>query len=170
MRESTKKITLTAILSSLATLTFMLESLFPPLFLPGARMGISNIFILLVAYLLGGRYAFFTLAVKTVVGSLFSGNMSSLLYSLPAGAIALCVELTLIYLIKKISTVCVSVAGAVLNTTIQNLTFCLVTGALEYLSYLPYLALISAVSGVIVGFATHLILTKTQKLKIKKTN
>lgn len=167
MKVNAKKISLTAILSALATLSFMLESLFPPLFLPGARMGISNIFILLVAYLLGGKFAFFTLMVKTILGSLFSGNVSSLLYSLTAGTVALCVELTLIYIIKKVSTVCVSIAGSILNTTVQNLVFCLFTGAIEYLSYLPYLASISVISGIIVGFATHLILIKTSKIKNK---
>ena len=152
------KVTLCAILSALGTIAFTIEGLFPPLFLPGARLGVSNIFILLTAIILGGKYAFITLMVKTVLGSLFAGNLSMILYSLPAGAIALTVELIIIYIIRKTSVVAVSVGGAVINTTVQNVIFCLITGASEYLAYLPYLALISVVSGLFVGFAVYLIL------------
>ena len=152
------KVTLCAILSALGTIAFTIEGLFPPLFLPGARLGVSNIFILLAAIILGGKYAFITLMVKTVLGSLFAGNLSMILYSLPAGAIALMVELIIIYIIRKTSVVAVSVGGAVINTTVQNVIFCLITGASEYLAYLPYLALISVVSGLFVGFAVYLIL------------
>ncbi len=152
------KVTLCAILSALGTIAFTIEGLFPPLFLPGARLGVSNIFILLAAIILGGKYAFITLMVKSVLGSLFAGNLSMILYSLPAGAIALTVELIIIYIIRKTSVVAVSVGGAVINTTVQNVIFCLITGASEYLAYLPYLALISVVSGLFVGFAVYLIL------------
>lgn len=152
------KVTLCAVLSALGTIAFTIEGLFPPLFLPGARLGVSNIFILLASIILGGKYAFITLMVKTVLGSLFAGNLSMILYSLPAGAIALTVELIIIYIIRKTSVVAVSVAGAVINTTVQNVIFCLITGAAEYLAYLPYLALISVVSGLFVGFAVYLAL------------
>ena len=78
----TYKITLTAVLSAFATIAFILESLFPPLFIPGARMGLSNVFILLTVYLVGGRYAIAALVVKTIIGSLFSGNVVYLIIHL----------------------------------------------------------------------------------------
>ncbi len=151
----TKKITLCAVLSTLGALAFMLESLFPPLFLPGARMGISNVFILLCALVVGKKYAYISLVVKILIGSLFSGNLSSIMYSLPSGLISLTVEILLLYLIKNVSLLSVSVLGSVINVSVQNTVFCLVTGATEYLSFLPYLALISVFSGLIVGLTVH---------------
>ena len=159
-KSFTYKITLCAVLTAFALITFVLEGLFPPLFLPGARMGLSNIFILLTAIILGGKYAFCTLVIKTVIGSLFAGNISAVIYSLPSGAVALILELLLLKLSSKVSVVATSVFGAVINATGQNLTFCLVTGASEYLLYLPYLALISVLSGVIVGFTVYLAVNK----------
>ena len=97
-----------------------------------------------------------------MLGSLFSGNLSSIMYSLPAGIISLSVEIILIYLVKRVSVLSVSIAGAVINSTIQNLIFCLITGVNEFLFYLPYLALISVVSGLIVGLCVYLIIKKTQ--------
>ena len=87
-----KKFTLTAILSCLSLVTFVVESLFPPIILPGARLGLSNIFILLCAIIIGAPYAFISLIIKTILGSLFAGNISMILYSLPAGLVALTLE------------------------------------------------------------------------------
>ena len=156
----TFKTTLCALLTAFALITFVLESLFPPLFLPGARMGISNVFILLAAVILGYKYAAAVLIVKTVLGSLFAGNISAVIYSLPSGAIALIIELLLLYFCKNVSVIAVSVLGAVINVTGQNLVFCLVTGTTEYFAFLPYLALISILSGILVGFTVYLAVKK----------
>jgi heptaprenyl diphosphate synthase len=160
MNVKLKKLTLCALLTAFAILSFTLENLFPPLVLPGARMGISNIFILLSAIYLGAPYGFATLIIKVTLGSLFAGNISAIMYSLPAGIISLSLELLLLTFIKKVSLVSVSIAGSVINVTIQNTVFCLVTGVTEYLGYLPYLALISVISGLIIGFTVYIVIKK----------
>ena len=158
------KISLCGILSAAALISFMLENLFPPIILPGARLGISNAFILLSAILLGWKYGIATLIIKTVIGSIFAGNLSAIIYSLPAGLIALTLELILLHF-TSVSVVATSVLGAVINTTVQNLTFCLVTNAVEYLIYLPYLGLIGAVGGVAVGLIVYLVVKKLPENK-----
>ena len=162
-----KKITLCGLLCSFAVIAFTLESLFPPLILPGARMGISNVFILLCAIYLGSIYGYATLIVKILLGSIFSGNISSIIYSLPAGLISLTLELALFLWINKASIVASSIAGAVVNVTIQNLVFCLVTDSAEYLSYLPYLSLTGVIGGLAVGF---IVLLTVKKLKFNFLN
>ena len=157
---SVRKITTCAVLSSLALISFMLENLLPPLILPGARLGLSNIFILLSAIVLGWGYGYATLLVKVTLGSIFAGNFSAILYSLPAGLLSLSLELVLILVIKRFSLVATSIAGATLNITVQNLVFCLIPGYQEYLSYLPYLSIIGIGSGLVVGLVTHLIIKK----------
>ncbi len=157
-RFSTSKFALCGLLSALSTITFIIEGLFPPLFLPGARMGISNVFILLSILLLGAKYGYITLAVKVLLGSLLSGNFFSAVYALPAGILSTTLEILLINYTKKISLVAISVAGAILNTTTQNLIFCLLTNTVEYLSYLPYLALVGVLGGVTVGLTVYLVI------------
>ena len=152
------KFALCGVLSALSTIAFVIEGLFPPLFLPGARMGVSNIFILLCAILLGGRYAFVTLAVKVLLGSLLSGNFFGIVYALPSGTIALSIELVLIYLAKNVSILATSIAGAVINIAVQNTAFCLITGTAEYLSYLPYLTLTGILGGIIIGLAVFILI------------
>lgn len=169
MKNNTFKLTLCALLTSLSIIAFTLENLFPPLFLAGARLGISNVFILLSTIVLGVGYGYATLIIKIIVGSLFSGNVSAIMYSLPAGLIALTLEIVIIYFVKSTSIVCTSIFGSVINSCVQNVVFCLVTDTTSYLVYLPYLALISVVTGLIVGFIVYLTLKRfPQKYFIKQ--
>ena len=154
------KIALTATFAALSLITFVLENLLPPLFLPGARLGLSNVFILLTLIFLGWQYAFAVLIVKTVLGSLFAGNLSAIMYSIPAGAISLLIQTLLLYFTKRVSVIAISVSGSVINTVTQNVVFCLVTQTTAYLSYSPYLALLGVVSGIIVGFLVYLTIKK----------
>ena len=159
-KKITSRIAFTGLLATLATITFLLENLFPPLILPGAKMGLSNIFILLAFIALGKVSAFAVLIVKAVLGSLFAGNISAIIYSLPAGAIALTLEVLLLTLVKRISIVCASVFGSVVNITVQNVIFCIVTDTINYLSYLPYFVIIGVVSGIIVGFSVYILVKR----------
>lgn len=157
---SVKKITITAILTALAIIAFTLESLFPPIIIPGAKLGLSNIFILLTFFTAGTLYSFLGLTVKVILGSLFSGNFSTLMYSFPSGIIALAIEILLFEKTENVSIPAISTVGSVANVFIQNLVFCLVTSTLEYISFLPYLALISTFSGLMVGLTVYFLLKK----------
>lgn len=156
---SSKKIAETGILTALALIAYIIEGLFPPLFIAGAKLGVSNVFTLLALLLYGGGSAFITVTVKCLLGSLFAGNPSAIIYGLPASLVALLFEYASVkFAFDKLSVVAVSVGGAVLHNTVQNAIFCLVTNTLEAFSLLPYLTLLGATAGVAVGFAVYLIL------------
>lgn len=154
---SVRKLAICGILTALALISFIIESLFPPLLIPGARLGVSNAFILLTLIFAGAPYAFAALILKCFLGSLFAGNISAILYSLPAGIVSLSLETVILLFYKKFSVVSASTAGGVINLTVQNLVFCLITDTAQYLYYLPYLALIGAISGLTVGFIVYLV-------------
>ncbi len=165
---SLRKITLTAILSAFSLIAFMLESLLPPLLLPGAKIGFANIFVLLAVILLGHGYGGIVLLIKVVLGSLFSGNISAMLYSLPAGICYFVIELVLFIFIDKISIVAISVVGAIVNTSVQTLIFCYISNTPAFFVYLPYLALLAVLSGFIVGFIVHLVIKHLPERAILK--
>lgn len=152
------KIAACGIFSALALIAFVIESLFPPFFIPSARMGISNIFVLLAAITIGVPYGAAVLIIKCGLGSVFSGNFSAMIYSLPAGIVAFAAEILTIRFLKKTSVTAASALGAVINSICQNAVFCLVTNDFGFFVYLPYLAAIGAASGILVGLATVLIL------------
>ena len=87
-----KKIALLGILAGLGLVAFLLESLIPIPYLPGAKLGFANIFSLLALLLYGLPEALFVVIARTVLGSLFAGNVSMLLYSLTAGVVSTCIS------------------------------------------------------------------------------
>lgn len=72
-----------AALSALALVSFLIESLFPPLLLPGAKLGLGNIFVLAALFFYGGTGGMIALAVKLLLGNLITGNLSALMYGCP---------------------------------------------------------------------------------------
>ncbi len=157
-RISTRKIATLAILCAMGLIMFMIESLFPPLLLPGAKMGLSNIVSLLTLILYGPWEALLVVLVRTVMGSVFTGSMSTLMYSMTAGVVSTLVSAVLMQLVyPKISIISISVVSAVVHNLTQNIVFCLVTNTPQMYSYTPWLALLGVVAGLIVGLAVYFV-------------
>lgn len=148
------------LLSALALCAFLLESLVPIPYLPGAKLGLANIFSMLALLLYGLPDALLVVLVRTFLGSLFAGNVSMLLYSMTAGVVSVIACRLLLCLLPRVSFVAVSVAGAVLHNFVQLLVYCALAGTMLLLGYSPYLCLLGALSGAAVG----LIVTYTVKL------
>ena len=136
--------------ASLSIIAFTIENLIPPIFIPGAKLGFSNVFILLTLILVSPLHAYGVLITKCLLGSLLTGNISAVIYSIPAGLISLTAE-WLLFRTNKFSIVAISVVSSVINVIVQNAVFCLYLNAFEYFIYLPYLALISVLAGFTVG-------------------
>ena len=151
-----KKLVLSGLLSAFALIAFMLENLFSPLLIIGGRIGIANFFVLIAGICCGFRHGFSVLIFKAVLGSLLSGNAGAIIYSLPAGAIAYTVQMLIILYLPKASVIAASVVGGVINASVQNAAFCIVTSTPEYVLYMPYLALVGLIGGAIVGTAVFI--------------
>ena len=156
---SARRVATLAVLTAMGLIMFMVESLFPPLILPGAKMGLSNIFSLLTVIVLGPVEAIILVVIRTTLGSIFTGNVSTLMYSLTAGLVSVVVSVILVeFIYPKVSIIAISVVAAVMHNLTQNVVFCLVSNTPEMFSYMPWLALLGVVAGIIVGFAVWFIL------------
>lgn len=154
-----KRIATLSVLCAMGLIMFMVESLFPPLFLPGAKMGLSNIFSLLTLFVLGPVDALVVVIVRTVLGSLFGGGISTLMYSLTAGVVSVVISAFLVeFVYPNITIIAISIVSAICHNITQNVVFCLISNTPEMFSYMPWLALVGVLAGVIVGFGTNLIL------------
>lgn len=157
--KTTYRIALVALLTAVSLIVFVVENAFPPLILPGAKLGLANLFTLLALVILTPIDALFIFLIRAVLGNIITGNPSALLYSIPAGLIALAVSAILVRsCMDKLSIVSISVASAVIHNVVQNLVFCLTSGSTAVLSYTPYLAMLGVLSGVIVGLTAYFIL------------
>ena len=160
-RLSAKRVATIGILTALSLISFILESLLPPLFLPGAKIGLSNIFTLVTLFMFGPIDAIILIVVRTTLGSLIVGNLVSLIYSLSAGLVSLVVAILLVqFVYPKISLISISITSAIVHNIVQVLVFCLLVNNAYMISYLPYFALIGAASGLIVGALVYLVIHK----------
>lgn len=167
--SAAKKIAVVAMLTALSLITFLIEGLFPPMFIPGAKMGLSNIFSFAALIMYSPVEAFIVVAVRTGLGAVFAGNVSALLYSFTGGMVSMAVSSLLIYLVyPKISVLSVSVAAAVAHNITQNIVFVFLAESVLMFSLMPYLVLLGILSGAIVGGVIMLIFRGVPKSVFEK--
>ena len=165
---TTKRIVLVSLFTAASLIAFLIEQLFPPLFVPGAKLGLSNIFSLAALVILGPLDAIFVVTAKTVIGSLF-GNVSTLIYSFSAGIISICVQCILFYFVfPRISLISISVVGAIAHNLTQNAIYALMIASPLALVYLPYLAVTGVIGGLLVGTAVHTAVKKIPSSQFQK--
>ena len=114
MRITTKKLALAAVLTALALGLSTLENLFPVSLLvplPGIKLGLANIVTVFALYRLGAPFALAILVARCLLGAMFAGNVSALLFSLMGGVLAMLVMI-LLRRAKRLSVYGVSIAGA----------------------------------------------------------
>ena len=114
MKLTTKNLALCAVLTALALGLSTLENLFPVSLLvplPGVKLGLANIVTVFALYQLGAVPALVILVARCLLGSLFAGNASALLFSLMGGIGAMLVMIAL-RRVRGLSVYGVSIAGA----------------------------------------------------------
>ena len=92
MKIKTRELTLCAVLAALALALSYMESFFPLALivpLPGVKLGLANIVTVFALYQLGAAPALCILVARCLLGSLFAGNASALLFSLLGGVLGL---------------------------------------------------------------------------------
>ena len=156
--KTAKKIAVLAMFTGLSLIMFIIESLFPPMLIPGAKMGLANIFSFAALIMYSPPAAFIVVAVRTGLGAIYAGNVSALLYSFTGGVVSMAVSSVLMYTVyPKISVMSVSVAAAVAHNITQNIVFVFLSGSALMFGYMPYLVLLGILSGAIVGGVTMLV-------------
>lgn len=150
-----KKIAYLGVFAAAAAILSYVESLLP-LFagVPGIKLGLPNLIIVLLLYTCGGRDALAVSVVRIfLVGFLF-GNLYSIAFSLAGG---LC-SFAGMWLIKKIpgfSIFGVSVAGAVLHNMAQLAVASLVVENFRIFYYFPVLLTAGIITGLLIGLLAN---------------
>ena len=149
----TKKLTLMALLISLALIFSYLESQIPSFVaIPGIKIGLANIVVVFALYKLGGREAVVLSLIRVFAVSLLFGTGASFLYSL-AGATLSLASMLLLKKLHMFSHVAVSVAGGVMHNVGQIAMACILLETNVIVYYLPFLILSGTIAGVAIGLA-----------------
>ena len=160
---STRKIARLGVLLSLALIFGVLESFLPTAFLPGFRLGLANVAIVLVLYLYGAKDGLIVALSKAVLVSILRGSVFSMGGAMAlAGTLLSFLGMALLHaLIKKMSVIGISLSGALLHVLGQIAVAYLFLGS-PILGYLPWLLLLSFGTGIGVGLICYAILRRTK--------
>ena len=154
-----QKMTLIAVLMAMAIAVSILESFIPSIGIPGIRLGLANVFILLVLYEFGILEALFINLGRVFITSLVRGTIFQMGFfmSLTGAMLSMLVMWALVKLFKKLTPIAISVVGALFHIAGQFVigTIFLETAYIWY--YAPILAAISIGTGILVGIVVILI-------------
>ena len=169
MKPNARSIALCAVLTALALGLSTLENLFPVTLvvpLPGVKLGLANIVTVFALYELGAVPALTILAARCLLGGVFAGNLSALLFSLLGGFTAMLVMIAL-HALPRLSVYGVSVGGAAAHNCGQVAAAMLTLGSAAPLAYLPFLLLVSVFTGALTGFVAAMLFRAMRHARAK---
>ena len=163
----TKKLALMAVLTAIALTIFMLEAQLPaPIPIPGVKLGLANIVTLTAMLILGRREAGAILAARIVMGAVFAGNPSAMLYSAAGGVLAYAAMCLLVGVVPEKRLWAVSAVSAVAHNMGQLLACVLVVKTPGVFIYAPALIVSGVITGVFTGFGAMYLVRALRKLKL----
>ena len=141
-----------ALLTALELTIWVIEAQIPaPVPVPGIKLGLASVITLAAMASLGRKEAGCILLARILLGALFAGSASALLFSLTGGVVSWCVMAALIGLFPEKLMWVVSVFGAIGHNAGQLLAAVIVTGTPGILWYGPALLAAAIVTGVFTG-------------------
>ncbi|MCL2495906.1 MAG: Gx transporter family protein [Clostridiales bacterium] len=151
--SGTRKIALLGVFLGYTMVISLLERMIPlSLSIPGLRLGLANVAVLLAMYLFPWSWAMLLVFMKCLTAAIFGGSPVALFYSLGGSLLSFAVMLLLLRLLREhISPLGVSIAGAAFHNIGQILVACLLLQSWAVLFYLPFLLLFGLVTGAVIG-------------------
>lgn len=153
----TSKIALIGMLVAVAFVLSYIEAILPiNIGIPGIKIGLSNIVVVLCLYQCTYKEAFGIAMTRILLAGLTFGNLYTLLYSFAGGILSFVVML-LLKKSNKFSVYGVSITGGVCHNIGQIVVAIIVLQTELLLYYLPFLLLAGCIAGLAVGFIAALL-------------
>ena len=173
MKWNTHKIALMGVLTAGAIIIAILESFIPSIGIPGVKLGLANIVILIILYEIGVVEAIIVDLSRVLLVGLLRGTIASMgfLMSLTGAVMSLGIMILFFLLVKKLSIIANSVVGSLFHVFGQILIAIIFLGSGYVLFYLPIIGISAIITGVLVGIVAQLVIRtgviKKQKEKYK---
>ena len=139
----------------LALIFSYIEALIPiPVPIPGVKLGIANLVIIIAIYRLGFKYAFPINCLRIVIAGLLFSGVFGMIYSFAGGILSI-VTMYLLYKTNRFSIVGVSMAGGVMHNLGQLVTACVIMQSVSLFSYFAVLLFTGLISGILIGILAY---------------
>ena len=162
----THKIALLGVLTAAAIVISIIESFIPSIGIPGVKLGLANIVILIILYELGVVDAIVVNLLRVLMVASLRGTIFSMgfVMSLTGAVFSLTIMIIFYLLIRKFSIIGVSVIGSIFHVSGQILIAMLYLGTTYIVLYLPFIGISAIITGVFVGIIAQLVI-KTGVIK-----
>ena len=154
------KIALLGVLTAATIVIAIAESYIPSIGIPGIKLGLANIMILITLYELGIIEATGINLIRVLVVSLIRGTFLSMGFfmSLTGAVFSLGIMILFYLVVRKFSIIGVSVIGSLFHVFGQILVAIFYLGSGYVIFYLPVIAVSAIITGVLVGVTARLII------------
>ncbi len=161
---SIRRLARAGLLTAVALTIFMVESQIPaPFPLPGIKLGLANIITVYAMFTLGPKDTFAILLCRILLGSMFSGSMTGLIYSLSGGMLCYAVMLVMSRLLTGKQIWVCSVIGAIAHNIGQVAAAVAVTKTPQLALYLPALMVSGILAGLFTGLCAQLVYNRLKQ-------
>lgn len=156
-----KRLTELALLTALASIIFIVELHLPNLSpVPGVKLGLANIITVYAVYRFKAYETALIVAARVLIGSMFSGNLSAVIYSL-SGAVMCLIGMLFIRKIIPVKYIWLcSIIGGIFHNIGQITAAVIVMKTTAVISYLPILICSGCIAGAFTGICAGLVLSK----------
>ena len=154
--KSTGGIAFTGTLAACSLVLGWIEFIMPISSVPGIKLGISNIVIVIALYNLSKTSACFLSIIKPLLSCFLFSGASALPFSL-SGSLLSFAAMMLVYKRKSVSEIGASALGGAMHITAQVLAAIILTGTPSLWRLLPVLWLCGIITGTLIGVVSKII-------------
>lgn len=160
MRLPSERVAKMGIWIALGLIFSYVESQIPVVLgVPGIKLGLANLLVLMVLYRFGLRWALLCNIIRIVLAGLLFGNAIGIMYSL-CGAACSIAAMFLLYQKEWLSIAGVSMLGAIFHNIGQILIAGILLSFQTVWIYIPYLMISAVIMGLLIGNLTSFLLKK----------
>ena len=164
MRIPVKRLTELALLTALALIIFVIELRIPEIVpIPGVKLGLANIITVYAVFRYRPGETALVVLMRIVLGAVFAGRISALLYSAAGAAMCLLGMLAVRRIIPDGKIWLCSVLGAVLHNAGQIIAAALLMRTMVVFSYFPVLVFSGCIAGAFTGMCAQLLVERLEK-------
>lgn len=164
------KMVVIGLLVAQALVLHIFESNIPiPLLTPGAKLGLANLVTVLSLYILNKKDTFLIITCRLILGAIFGGSISALMYSAVGGFLSFIMMVVVKEGLKdKVSIIGVSATGAIFHNIGQILVACAIVKNIWVSLYLPILTVTGIATGIFIGLTCNLLVSHLKKISFIK--
>lgn len=157
------KVSVLSMFTAFAIILSYIESFIPVAGIPGVKLGLANLAIVLVIYYLGAKEALIVNVVRIVIVGFLFGNLFTILYSI-SGALFSMAAMVIMKKTDRFHMQSVSIAGGVAHNIGQIIIAAYMVETYSVIYYVPVLIVSGVVTGIAIGVVSQIIYERTKPL------